>query len=1115
MTEPIATRPLRLVRLGLLVCANLPDRTHRCVRWIMPALIVWILSGQVARAADRCASPVARLVSLEGSVELWHPEPLRWQTASSGMALCPQDRVRVGLSSRAALLLPNETTLRLNQNTTVTISALDDRQHPLIALLLGAIHVITRTPQPFSITTPFVNANIEGTEFAIGVDATAATVAVIEGRVALDNPYGRIVLADGEAGIAATGQRPEKTVTIRPVDAVQWALYYPTVLARRTDLQPVDGSHSPATDGDGHDSNWRIDHASQLLAVGRHEEAARELDQVLSVNPSDSRANALKALIALVHNDTQTALALAHRATAGHAPSAAAWLAQSYVEQALFRIDDALSSARIATRIASRIATEDALAWARVAELEMANGNLDAAQQGANAAVALDPQLSKTQTVLGFAQLTQMQTGPAMVAFERAIALDQADPLPRLGLGLAKIRNGELGPGRTDIAIAASLDPLDALIRSYLGKAYFEEKRDALAATQLQLAKTLDPNDPTPWLYDAVRKQSENRPVEALADLEQSIALNQHRAVYRSQLLLDSDRASRLSGIARIYDDLAFERFAVSEATQSLAADASNYSGHHFLADAYSRLERHEIASVSERLQAQLLQPLNINPVQPKLAFSNINTPGLNGPVVPAFNEFNPLFERNATQLVASAVAGTQATAAGETVLSGVQDRFSWSVGGFHFDTQGFRVNNAIRHTIGDAFVQFALSPRLNLQAELSHRATEHGDISLDLVPGRYSALYRRTLDQSSERLGLHWAGASNADTLVSLIHTRADERQRFDADGLTSLNSRDQGTQLEVQQQLRFPRLNLVAGAGSYRFDVHETLFDTPNQFTRSRWNVYGYGRVRLSGDVIATVGASLDDYAEADFRQQKWNPKLGLQWQISPRLLLRAASFQTVKPALYVQQTIEPTEVSGFNQFFDEGNGSRARRDAMALEMKATPHVNLQLEASRRRLALPVLADNALTDTETQREKALRLSLGWQITPRWTVAGEALAERFDRQSALLFGPSLIRTNTASVSVRYFQPNGVFARVSTTAVRQRVDATNGELVESNTDCFALLNAAFGLRLPARMGTITLEGRNLLDRKFRYQDANFRTPAQQSPPFIPARSVVLQITAAF
>ena len=33
----------------------------------------------------------------------------------------------------------------------------------------------------------------------------------------------------------------------------------------------------------------------------------------------------------------------------------------------------------------------------------------------------------------------------------------------------------------------------------------------------------LDPADPTPWFYDAIRKQSIIRPVEALEDLQQSI----------------------------------------------------------------------------------------------------------------------------------------------------------------------------------------------------------------------------------------------------------------------------------------------------------------------------------------------------------------------------------------------------------------------------------------------------------------------------------------------------------------------------------------------------------------------------------------------------------------
>jgi tetratricopeptide (TPR) repeat protein len=137
-------------------------------------------------------------------------------------------------------------------------------------------------------------------------------------------------------------------------------------------------------------------------------------------------------------------------------------------------------------------------------------------------------------------------------AFQKAIELDQADSLPRLGLGLAKIRKGDLEEGRGEIEIASSLDPNNSLIRSYLGKAYYDEKKDKLASNQLAMAKELDSSDPTPYFYDAIRKQSMNQPVEALYDLQKSIELNDHRAVYRSKLLLDSDLAARSASLVNL-----------------------------------------------------------------------------------------------------------------------------------------------------------------------------------------------------------------------------------------------------------------------------------------------------------------------------------------------------------------------------------------------------------------------------------------------------------------------------------------------------------------------------------------------------------------------------------
>src|SRR5207247_4253151 len=97
---------------------------------------------------------------------------------------------------------------------------------------------------------------------------------------------------------------------------------------------------------------------------------------------------------------------------------------------------------------------QNALAWARLAEIQSSFGELKKALRAAKKAVDLQPDLARTQTVLGFAYLLQVKTKPAREAFAKAIALDQADPLPRLGLGLAQIREGSLDAGSRDLEVA-------------------------------------------------------------------------------------------------------------------------------------------------------------------------------------------------------------------------------------------------------------------------------------------------------------------------------------------------------------------------------------------------------------------------------------------------------------------------------------------------------------------------------------------------------------------------------------------------------------------------------------------------------------------------------------
>ena len=213
--------------------------------------------------------------------------------------------------------------------------------------------------------------------------------------------------------------------------------------------------------------------ASLLLAVGQVDEAGADIEQALRLAPNDSDALALQSIVAVVQNEKDKALNVAQRAVGAAADSATALIALSYAQQARFDLE----GARASLEKAVQLDPNNALAWARLAELSSSFGVWITALKAAQQAVILEPNLSRTQTVLGFAYLTQVKTTEAKEAFNKAIALDQADPLPRLGLGLAKIRDGDLYAGRREIDVAASLDPNNSMVRSYLGKAYYEEKR--------------------------------------------------------------------------------------------------------------------------------------------------------------------------------------------------------------------------------------------------------------------------------------------------------------------------------------------------------------------------------------------------------------------------------------------------------------------------------------------------------------------------------------------------------------------------------------------------------------------------------------------------------------
>ncbi len=618
-----------------------------------------VLSSSVTCFAQTQEQGVAKAVSVQGTVEVQRVGTSQWQPVQLNDTFRAGDTIRVLEKSRADISMLDQSVLRLNANTTITVEGVKDGGTGLLNMLKGAAYFLSRGPRSLEVRTPFAVAGVRGTEFLVSVEAAQAQVTVFEGTVVAENQSGNLTLRGGQSAVAEAGKAPTLRLVARPRDAVQWTLYYPPVIYFRADELPPGpdwqavrqsiefyrvGDLQKAfqtlgtVSGSLRDPRFFIYRASLLLAVGRADEAATDIQQALALQPQESNALALQAIIAVVQNENEKALAVAQQAVGAAPRSATPFIALSYAQQSRFDLEGARDSLEKAVELEPR----NALAWARLAEIRSSFGKLDQALDAAQQAVTLEPNLSRTQTVLGFAYLMQVKTTEAKEAFTKAITLDQADPLPRLGLGLAKIRDGNLHEGSREIEIASSLDPNNALVRSYLGKAYYEEKRTGLDAREYDTAKGLDPQDPTPFFYGAIEKQTTNRPVEALQDLQKAIELNDNRAIYRSRLLLDSDLAARSASLARIYSDLGFQELALVEGWNSVNTDPSNFSAHRFLADSYSVLPRHEIARVSELLQSQLLQPLNMTPIQPQLAESNLFLISAAGPGALSFNEFNP-----------------------------------------------------------------------------------------------------------------------------------------------------------------------------------------------------------------------------------------------------------------------------------------------------------------------------------------------------------------------------------------------------------------------------------------------------------------------------------------
>ena len=315
-------------------------------------------------SAATCEQWVAKVVSVQGTVEARRVGQTPWQQVSLNETFCPGDAIRVQEKSRADITLVNQPILRLDQNSTITLGGVKEERTSVLEMARGAAHFFSRVRRGLQVNTAFVNAGVEGTEFFVKVEEGKTSLSIFEGKVLAYNDAGSLTLTSGQSAIAEAGRAPELRVVVKPRDAVHWALYYPPVIYFDPgELQTTEGwlgmvrtSSEFYTKGDIQkafesikdapedisDPRFFTYRASLLLYVGRTDEAHADIERALHLDPKNTNALALQSIIAVVQNEKEKALNLANTAVEINPQSASALIALSYAQQSSFDLEGAL-----------------------------------------------------------------------------------------------------------------------------------------------------------------------------------------------------------------------------------------------------------------------------------------------------------------------------------------------------------------------------------------------------------------------------------------------------------------------------------------------------------------------------------------------------------------------------------------------------------------------------------------------------------------------------------------------------------------------------------------------------------------------------------------------------
>ena len=384
--------------------------------------------------------------------------------------------------------------------------------------------------------------------------------------------------------------------------------------------------------------------------------------------------------------------------------------------------------------------------------------------------------------------------------------------------------------------------------------------------------------------------------------------------------------------------------------------------------------------------------------------------------------------------------------------------------------------------------------------------------MSLRFDEDDFSRNLRDEFQQQSVRLGGIVALDPASSVVVSAISGPAKERLFSKLDPAGGFEDRENLSAAEMQYMLKGRSFHLTTGLSTY---TNRTVLEDPSGTTnldkkeRSAYALAVF--TALPWGLRPQLGLSYDSFEQAGNRVSRTNPKLGLLWTLSADTTLRAASFRAIKRSFVANQTLQPSHIFGFNQFFDDPNGTISRRTGVSLHHRLSPNTFAGAEWSARDLQVPGLPGEPYSNWTERFGRAYLYRI---LNAQAALTAEYQYERLQRpqDNPGNEGFTDLHTMIVPVSLRFHSPALWSAVFQVTYVNQKVQHENqaAELVDDR-DNFAVADVSVSYHLPKRAGTVSLEARNLFDRRFRYQEIDVFS----SPRVSPRRLVLFRFSTSF